>query len=243
MSHEKTRPHLLGRRRSGGHAPQKIETVAVLGLGRFGTALALELEAQGVEVLGVDFVEETVQELSERLSYAVRADVARAEVLDQLGVIDADRVVVAAGGRIETSVLACSHLLRAGVRDLWAKADSDSHSLILNQLGVHHVISPEKAMGKRVAHLLAGEAHDWVEYGHGFAMSRFEVPVSLMHKTAADAGVERTSNIKVIARCAGGERWEYATPQTIFEPGDDIIVAGSVKALEAFSNHHNSPSR
>lgn len=235
-TNKKSRPSLLGRRsaRPGGH--KRIETVAVLGLGRFGTALALELEAQGVEVLGADISEDTVQELSDRLSYVARADIARAEVLDQLGVGDADRVVVAAGGRIETSVLACSHLLRAGVRDLWAKADSDAHALILEQLGVHHVIAPEKAMGKRVAHLLAGEAHDWVDYGNGFAMGQFEIPVALLHKTAADAGIERSTGLKLIARCVGGERWEYATPQTVFEPGDEIIVGGSIRDLEAFSN-------
>lgn len=219
---------------------QLIETVAVLGLGRFGKALALELEAQGVEVLGVDMDEEVIQELSAPLSYAVRADISRAEVLDQLGVSDADRVVVAAAGRIETNILACSYLLRSGVRDLWAKADSDAHSLILEQLGVHHVIAPEKAMGKRVAHLLAGEAHDWVDYGHGFAMGRFEIPVALMHKTAADAGIERDTGLRLIARFVAGKNWEYATPQTVFEPGDEIIVSGSIKALEDFGNRHSA---
>lgn len=206
----------------------------MLGLGRFGSSLALELESQGIEVLGVDADEETVQELSEELNYAARADISRADALAQLGVAEMDRVVVAVGSRIETSVLTCSHLLRAGVTGLWAKADSTAHEQILAQLGVEHVISPQAAMGRRVAHLLADSAEDWTDYGGGFVMGRFAAPTSLIHRMAADAGIEQDFGVRIVARRAMGGRWEYVAAQTVYAPGDELVVAGNYKDLERF---------
>lgn len=215
-------------------APQRIRSVAVLGLGRFGSALARELESQGIEVLGVDADEDTVQELAEDLSYAVRGDICRPEVLEQLGVGGMDRVVVSVGGRIETSVLCCSHLLRAGVEGLWAKADSSAHEQILVQMGVEHVISPQAAMGRRVAHLLADAAEDWTDYGGGFVMGRFAVPTGLLHRMAADAGIEQDYGVRIMARRPAGGRWEYVSAQTVYAPGDELVVAGNYKDLERF---------
>ncbi|MFC0676111.1 potassium channel family protein [Brachybacterium hainanense] len=220
--------------RSAAAEPGGIRTVAVLGLGRFGSSLGRELESQGIEVLGIDTDEEIVQELGEELSFAARADISRADALAQLGVADMDRVVVSVGSRIETSVLACSHLLRAGVRSLWAKADSSAHEQILAQMGVEHVISPQAAMGRRVAHLLAESAEDWTDYGGGFVMGRFAVPTSLVHRMAADAGIEQEFSVRIIARRPFGGAWEYPSPQTVYAPGDELIVAGPYLDLERF---------
>ncbi len=207
---------------------------AVLGLGRFGSALAVELESLGVEVLGIDASEERVQDHDPLLTAAVRADISRAEVLEQLGVAQADRVVVAVGGRLETSVLACSHLLRAGVEGLWAKAESADHAQILEQLGVPHVIMTQRAMGQRIAHRLVDRAEDWVDYGHGMQMGRFAVPEEMMHRTIAASRVSEKWAIRVVARRDQNGPWEYVNPQTVLHPGDELIVAGPAEDLAAF---------
>lgn len=208
---------------------------AVLGLGRIGSALALELESLGVEVLGIDIDEQRVQEHDPLLTAAVRADISRREVLDQLGVAEADRVVVAVGGHLEASVLTCSHLLRAGVEDLWAKAESADHAQILEQLGVRHVIRTQQAMGVRVAHRLVDSVEDWTDYGHDFQMGRFAVPDALLHRTVAASRIADRWALRIIARCGRSTTgWEYVTPQTVLEPGDELIVAGSARDLQAF---------
>ncbi|MCS6711439.1 TrkA family potassium uptake protein [Brachybacterium sp. EF45031] len=216
----------------------RVRTVAVLGLGRFGATLARELAQMGVEVLGVDAHEDIVQDLDPHLTHTVRADISRAEVLEQLGVAEADRVVVAVGGRLEVSVLACSHLLALGVRELWAKADTEAHGLILQQLGVPHVVMPQKAMGRQVAHRLVDRAEDWVDYGGGLILARFSAPQPLFHRTAADARLGGHDDLRIIARMGAGPAsaagWEYVTPQTEFLPGDELIVAGSAAQLERF---------
>lgn len=101
------------------HAP-----VVVIGLGRFGTAIALELERQGTEVLAIDRVNRTVQDLSSQLTHAVTADCTDMEALRQLGVGDFRRAVVAIGDHLEDSILVTSLLVDLEVRDIWAKATS-----------------------------------------------------------------------------------------------------------------------
>ena len=144
--------------------------MAVIGLGRFGRAIALELMATGTEVLGIDTKEEIVQSLNGELTQVVRADTTKKEVLQQLGVNEFDRVVVAIGSDVQSSILTTSILLRMGIPHIWAKAVSDAHGQILNQLGVAHVIYPEKDMGRRVAHLVRGAALDYIEVDDDYAI-------------------------------------------------------------------------
>ncbi|MGA7148669.1 MAG: NAD-binding protein, partial [Microbacterium sp.] len=105
-------------------------SVAVIGLGRFGSALALELMAGGTEVLGIDVDEDLVQSLNGELTQVVRADSTRREALRQLAVDEFDRVVVAIGGDISASILTCSVLLSMDIPAIWAKAVDDQHGLI-----------------------------------------------------------------------------------------------------------------
>ena len=97
----------------------QANSVAVIGLGRFGRSLALELMANGTEVLGIDASEEIVQSLNAQLTHVVQADTTKEEVLRQLSVPDFDRVVVAIGSDVQSSILTTSLLLRFGIQNLF----------------------------------------------------------------------------------------------------------------------------
>ncbi|MFJ4624828.1 potassium channel family protein, partial [Streptomyces sp. NPDC088812] len=119
-------------------------TVAVLGLGRFGSGVALELMESDCHVLGVDADAEAVQALNGRLTHVVRADSTAEEAMRQLSVHEMDHVVVAIGGDLADSILTVSLMRRFGTHQLWAKANDDRHGEILRQLGVEHVVHPER---------------------------------------------------------------------------------------------------
>lgn len=138
------------------------DSVVVIGLGRFGSALALELMASGTDVLGIDADEEIVQSLNGRLTHVVCADSTKEEALRQLSVHEFDRAVVGIGHDLQSSILTTSLLLRFGTATVWAKATSDAHGEILNQLGVHHVVYPEHDMGRREAHLVRNDLLDFI---------------------------------------------------------------------------------
>jgi trk system potassium uptake protein TrkA len=207
----------------------------VIGLGRFGQAIALELMASGTEVLGIDSREEIVQSLNSQLTHVVRADATSEETLRQLGLPEFGRVVVAIGSHIEASILVTSLLIRFGIEGIWAKAVSDAHGLILDQLGVEHVVYPEKDMGRRVAHLVHGSMQDYVEIEADYALVKTRPPLSLVGRNLGEADVRSKCGVTVIARRSEGGTWEDATPTTTLAAGDLVLVTGQSRKVEAFA--------
>jgi trk system potassium uptake protein len=217
-------------------AAGQADTVVVIGLGRFGGALALELEAQGTEVLGIDANEDTVQSYNGRLTHVVRADSTKEEVLRQLSVHEFDRAVVGIGTDIEASILTTSRLLTFKKPQIWAKAISEPHAEILNQLGVDHVIRPEHDMGKRVAHLVRGSLLDYVEFEDDFVMIRTSPPAEACDRPLGVLGLRDKYGITIVAVKRPGGIWGHTTAQTVLYEEDQIIVQGSKTQAERFSN-------
>lgn len=150
--------------------------ILVIGLGRFGSSLALELVNHGWEVLGVDSSPRVVQIFGESLTHTVIADSTDDEALRQIGAAQFSRAVVAIGTHLEESILTTSQLVDLGVKDIWAKATSRRHGRILEQVGAHHVVLPEHDMGERVAHLVSGRMLDYVELEEGFSLIKTKAP-------------------------------------------------------------------
>jgi trk system potassium uptake protein len=214
----------------------QADSVVVIGLGRFGGSLALELEAQGTEVLGIDSNEDTVQSYNGRLTHVVRADSTKEEVLRQLSVHEFDRAVVGIGSDIEASILTTSRLLTFKKPQIWAKAISEPHAEILNQLGVDHVIRPEHDMGKRVAHLVRGSLLDYVEFEDDFVMIRTSPPTEARDRPLGVLGLRDKYGITIVAVKRPGGIWGHTTAQTVLYDDDQIIVQGSKTQAERFSN-------
>lgn len=208
--------------------------IAVIGLGRFGTALARELMATGREVLGVDTDENLVQNLAAELTHVVTADCTNADTLAELNILDFDRVVVSIGSDIEASILTASMLLEIGVKDVWAKATSDAHGRILRQLGVQHVVFPEKDMGKRIAHQVAGDQLDYVEIDGTFVMAKTEASADFAGKSLTELGIRAKYGVIVVATSHGDDTYEAANPNTVIAKNDFLIVAGPKQKIEKF---------
>ncbi|MBC7725613.1 MAG: TrkA family potassium uptake protein [Burkholderiaceae bacterium] len=209
--------------------------VAVIGLGRFGSALALELMANGTEVLGIDDREEIVQAHNGLLTHVVRADSTKEETLRQLSVPEFERVVVAIGGDIQASILTAALVLKLKVPTVWAKAVTDQHGEILTQLGVRHVVFPEKDMGRRVAHLVRGAMQDYIEVGENFAIVKTTPPRAVQGIALAATKVRAVYGVTITAFDRAGVGWSYTSVDTVLEAGDVILVAGAPDRVEAFS--------
>lgn len=211
------------------------DSVVVIGLGRFGRALALELVDEHTEVLGIDEDPELVQQLSGTLTHVVRADSTKEDVLRQLAVHEFNRAVVAIGTDLEASILTASLLVSFGIEDVWAKAISEAHGRILTQIGVHHVVYPEHDMGQRVAHLVRGRMLDYIEFEDDFAMVKTNPPTDIVGKRLADSAVRSRYGLTVVAIKRPGEGFTYATADTVVRADDTIIVAGRTRQTERFS--------
>ncbi len=207
----------------------------VIGLGRFGGALALELVGRGVEVLGVDSDPKNVQQLSGQLTHVVCADSTDPEALTQLGVADFGRAVVGIGTDIEASILTTSILADFGVPDIWAKSISRQHSRILERVGAHHVVQPEHDMGERVAHLVTGRMLDYVEIDEGYALVKTKAPRWAAGRTLGDLGIRKKYGVTVVGVKEPGGGFTYATSETVVHGGDILLVAGETGRAERFA--------
>lgn len=210
-------------------------TVAVIGLGRFGGAVAESLVRMGHEVLAIDERPEIVQQWSDRLTHVVQADATDAAVLSQLGIGEFDRVVVAIGTDIEASVLTVLAVEEAGVGEIWAKAITAKHGRILHRVGAHHVVYPEAAMGERVAHLVTGRMIDFIEFDDGFAIVKTRPPAEAVGRTLAEAQLRTKYGVTVVGVKRPGEDFTYARPDTSIAEGDLIIVSGPTMQVETFA--------
>lgn len=143
--------------------------------------MAEELHSHGVDVLGIDVDEKLLHDSDPHLTDSFIADATDPEALKQLGVKDFQQVVIGVGSSLEASILTVSNLVELGVKDIWAKADSDAHARILTRVGVHHVVCPERDTGRRVAHLLSGRFQDYTVFDQGYAMITLRAPKELVN--------------------------------------------------------------
>ncbi len=213
----------------------KGQEVVVLGLGRFGGALARELMGLEYQVLGVDSDEKLVQMHSRFLTHAVVADATSGDAMRQLDIQDYRTAVVAIGTDIEASILATSLMVDLGLERVWAKAITRAHGKILERVGAHRVVFPERDMGMRVAHLLGGHTLDYIQLDTGFALVETPAPADLIGKTLAAAEVRRRYGITVVCVKPAGESFTYATAETVVNEGDILVVAGETRRAEAFA--------
>ena len=211
------------------------DQVAVIGLGRFGAAVASELARLGFEVLGIDGEADTVQRYVDTLTYVVEADATDPDALRQLGLGDFHHAVVAIGSDIEASVLTTAALVDLGVPNIWAKAVTASHGRILERVGAHHVVFPEHDMGHRLAHLVSGRIIDWFQLDEDFTMVETAVPASLSGASLGEANVRSRFGVTVVCIKPVGQRFTYATPETVLEKGAVVVVAGTTEEAEAFA--------
>ncbi len=225
----------MSKRKNFDVSKQRVaSTILVVGLGRFGSSLALELLRGGREVLGIDADARIVQNLSDELSDVVQADSTDETALRELGIQDFDSAVVAIGSDLEASILTASLLLQLGVPQVWAKATSVAHGRILEQLGVHHVIFPEMDMGKRVAHMVSGESLDYVPIDDDFVMVKTSAPELFNGKTLAEMKFRSEHGVTVVATKKAGAGYLPSFPETVIETGDVIIVAGRTEKVDQF---------
>ncbi len=212
-----------------------VEPVLVVGLGRFGAALAESLVALGHEVLAVDGDPRRVQHWSSRLTSVVEADSTSEEALRQIGAADFDRAVVAIGADIEASILTTAVLVDLGIQHIWAKAVTRAHGRILERVGATRVVFPEQDMSERVAHMVTGRMVDYVELDETFALVETVAPRDLVGRTLGEAQVRDRHGVTVVCIKPVGGTFTYATAATRVEDGDLLVVAGKCDSAEQFA--------
>lgn len=202
---------------------------AVLGLGKFGAEVAVELAGAGCEVLAVDKDPDRVDEVKDRVARAAIADVTERETLAALGLDGFDGTVVALGGSLESSILTCLNLKELGCKNTIAKVVSPEHEKILNKLGVSKLIYPERESAKRLAtHLSYASVLDFLPLAPGFSVAEIAPNDAIVGRSLGEARIRQRYNVQVVAiRELLPERWNLVPdPAVIIKDSDVLVVIG-----------------
>ncbi len=207
-----------------------MKTFVVIGLGRFGTAVARELSALGHEVLAVDEDEEAVEKVADRVTHAVCGDARDAGVLKALGVRNYDCAVVAVGGDVGNSALITLNLKEQGIKEVVCKAQSHVHQRVLEKIGADRVIFPEHEMGVKVAQgLSSSNVLNFIEVSEDFGIVELEAPKSWLGKTVKELDIRNKHRVNVIAvrkAAQGGQLQVAPIAEYVLEQGDRVVALG-----------------
>ncbi len=211
-----------------------MKNFVVIGLGRFGTAVARELCEFGHQVLAIDTDRELVQAVADEVTHAVVGDGRDPDVLDALGVSEYDCAVVAIGSDVGSSALVTMRLKEAGVPNVVCKAQSHVHQRLLEKIGADRVIFPEHEMGIRVAQGLArSNIINFIELSPEYGIVEIDLPNGWSGNTIRDLDVRAKYHVNVIAVRRGQDINVAPGGDYILANGDKLMVLGQSADISA----------
>lgn len=208
---------------------------AVFGLGSFGWSVALTLERLGCDVIVVDESYEKIQEISDQVSYAIKADMTEPEAMQALGGKNLDGAVVAVSESLEASIMATMLCKEMGVPYVLAKAKDHLQGTILEKIGADAIVYPEHEMGSRVAkNLVATTFFDWIELSSEYSMAETAVPAKWVGKSLSELGIREKYGLNVVGIIKEGKVNVTFNPQEALPAGGILIIIGPNAVMEKF---------
>ncbi len=214
-----------------------MKTFAVIGLGRFGSAIAKRLYKLGNEVLVIDEDEAAVREIADDVTYAVAGNAQNIEVLRNLGVANYDAAVVAVGSDLSASIFVTMNLKELGVKNVVCKAANERYKAALEKVGADRVIIPELTMGTKLAESLSsGNVLDYISLSDDFSIAEVGVPAIWIGKSIVQLLVRNNYGIVLLAVRRGADMNISPGANFVFEEGDVVLALGENDKLDKLKN-------
>ncbi len=209
-----------------------IKSYAVIGMGRFGSSVAIELARSGADVLVIDTNEERVRAIAEHVTHAVKGDITDAETVAALGLGNMDAVVVAVTRSMDASILATISAKESGAPYVISKAMDEMHGKILTKVGADKVIIPEKESGVRIArNLINGNFLDFYELSDHISMVEIAVKKEWMGQNLRQLDFRREYGVNVIAYEAKGKELIVNIPPDMALGEGTVWMTGTTEAV------------
>ena len=217
---------------------KKKESVSfgVIGLGRFGTALAITLAQSGKEVIAVDRDENQVKVLRQYTDYAFVANTINSDTLKEIGIQNCDVVAVCIGEKIDASILITMSVIDLGVPKVIAKASSVEQGEVLKRIGAT-VVYPEKDMAVRLGkRLISSTFMDYIALDNSVEIRQISVPESMLGASVIELNIRKKYGLNIIAVQNGHETNIEIAPDYRFRAGDVLVVIGKIKNIDRMEN-------
>ena len=208
------------------------KTYAVFGLGRYGIAVARELVSNGMEVIAVDSDERIVNAAADELPICKCADITDPEVIRQLGISNADVVIIAMANNLEASVMAVTLCKEIGVRTVIAKCANEMHQKILTRVGADKVVFPENESGIRLAkNLLSSGFVDMVSLAKNVSMIELDMRPEWAGKNLIQLNLRKKYSVNVVAIRRENMVSVDIDPNAPLQGNDKLIVIANPEKL------------
>ena len=179
---------------------QKARSFCIIGLGRFGQTLAVNLARTNHQVLVIDSDEDEVNLMSDTVTNAVVGDPTSEAVLRAADVQSYDCAIVASASNINDSILTVLNLKELGVKQVIARASGDQHRKVLEKIGADMVVFPERDMGEKLVGILdRNNVLEYIEFSDKHSIVEIPVPEKWVGKSLAELNVRRKFGVTVLA--------------------------------------------
>lgn len=213
---------------------EKTECYGIIGLGRFGMALAKSLAQAGKEIVVVDRQEEKVRQMQEYTENAFVTDYLSKETLMEMGIQNCDTVIICIGEQIDTNILTTLHVVSLGVPRVIAKAISEDQGEVLKKIGAE-VVYPERDMALRVGRrLVSHNLMDYISLDKEVEIQQIPILASMIGKTVEAVNVRKNFGLNIIALERNGHADINIRPEDVFKEGDVLVVVGKVDDIKKF---------
>lgn len=213
----------------------------VIGLGRFGSSVAMQLEANGCKVLAIDRNERRITQIAEYVTLAMCVDVTNEDALMELGGKNFDGAVISIGHSLDASVLAAIWAKEQGIRQIVAKAYDDMQGKILTKLGVDEIVYPEKEMGVHLANNLAfNNLLDTTELTSDYSMADVGALKSWIGKNLKELNLRKKYGVNVIAIKRGGALLINPSADDPTQNEDVFVLLGKNNTLKRIADAWHS---
>ena len=210
-----------------------MKSILLIGLGRFGKHIAMNLSQLGCQVLAVDYVEERVNEVLPYVTSAQIGDSTNEEFLRSLGVGNFDACIVAVGNDFQSSLETASLLKELGAKQVVARAARDVQEKFLLRNGADEVVYPEKQLAKWTAiRCSADHILDYMELDEEHAMFEVTVPEEWAGRTIGQIDIRRRFHINIMGVKKGGKLELTLSPDTLLGAGETMLVLGKNRDLQ-----------
>lgn len=220
---------------------------AVIGVGKYGSAIARELAKKGAEVYAFDNDEEKIEQIKDDVAFAVTIDATDKKAIRSQNIQDVDAVVLAIGENFEALILAAVHLVELNVPRLIGRASGPQQKMILEKIGVHEILTPEDEVAFIVTErLLNPSILSFLQLPDNYEIAEIKAPKAITNRTIEDIGLRNKYHLTIVTikrayeKERNGESVEeehiLGVPgsDTVIQKKDTIVVFGRDKDVARF---------
>jgi len=176
-----------------------MKSIAVIGLGQFGSQIAVGLSQKGFEVIGIDSVANCVNDIKDKVSQAIILDATDEQAMRSVNIDNIDIAVIAIGTNVQASLLAAALLQKFSIKDIYVRAIESLQQSILHSMGIKNIIDIESEMGKQLSYTISsGKVGRYIEISNRHSLTEIKVPQNFIGKTLRELKLRSRFSINIV---------------------------------------------